>query len=125
MLSRCLVEIFVDGRFPFVRRDVMLQVAIGPPEGEHAPEYKLVQREEASQLRRRSRVFLLAQSAEYDEGHPRRPQDLKLRADLTQNDTISPCRVLDQVASMGFQLFACPECEYQNVYVFVRRDGGL
>ena len=30
-----------------------------------------------------------------------------------------------QVASMGFQLFACPECEYQNVYVFVRRDGGL
>ncbi len=52
-------------------------------------------------------------------------KDLKLRADLTQNDTISPCRVLDQVASMGFQLFACPECEYQNVYVFVRRDGGL
>ena len=50
-------------------------------------------------------------------------KDLKLRADLTQNDTISPCRVLDQVASMGFQLFACPECEYQNVYVFVRRDG--
>ena len=27
--------------------------------------------------------------------------------------------------TMGFQLFACPECEYQNVYVFVRRDGGL
>ena len=52
-------------------------------------------------------------------------KDLKLRADLTQNDTISPCRVLDQVASMGFQLFACPECEYQNVYVFVRREGGL
>ena len=52
-------------------------------------------------------------------------KDLKLRADLAQNDTISPCRVLDQVASMGFQLFACPECEYQNVYVFVRRDGGL
>ena len=52
-------------------------------------------------------------------------KDLKLRADLTQNDTISPCRVLDQVASMGFQLFACPECDYQNVYVFVRRDGGL
>jgi hypothetical protein len=34
-------------------------------------------------------------------------------------------RSLRQVASMGFQLFACPECEYQNVYVFVRRDGGL
>ena len=44
---------------------------------------------------------------------------------LTQTDTISPCLVLDQVASMGFQLFACPECEYQNVYVFVRREGGL
>ena len=69
------------------------QVAVAPPERQHAPEYEFVQREEASELRRRARAFLLAQATE--------------------------------VASMGFQLFACPECEYQNVYVFVRRDGGL
>ena len=67
MLSRCLVEIFVDGRFPFVRRDVMLQVAIRPPEGEHAPEYKLVQREEASQLRRRSRAAFFAERTQTDD----------------------------------------------------------
>ena len=49
------------------------QVAVAPPERQHAPEYELVQREEASELRRRARAFFLAQSAEYDEGHSRRP----------------------------------------------------
>ena len=56
-----------------MRRDVMLQVAIRPPEGEHAPEYKLVQREEASQLRRRSRAAFFAERTEDDERDARRP----------------------------------------------------
>ena len=64
------------GRFPFARRDVMRQVYVRSPEREHALEYELVKREEPIELRRRSRAFLLAQSAEYDEGHSRRPRML-------------------------------------------------
>ena len=45
------------------------QVAVAPPERQHAPEYEFVQREEASELRRRARAFLLAQATEYDEGY--------------------------------------------------------
>ena len=51
----------------------MRQVYVRSPEREHALEYELVKREEPIELRRRSRAFLLAQSAEYDEGHSRRP----------------------------------------------------
>ena len=51
----------------------MRQVAIRPPEREHAPEYELVQREEASELRRRARAAFFAERTEDDERDARRP----------------------------------------------------
>ena len=55
-----------------------------------------------------------------------RRENVAIRADLTQNPTINHVQVLDALAELGFQLFACPEPEHGcDVYVLVRRAGGL